>query len=90
MGLETLQMSEREYSRWSAGKRGRSGPELRNAQIVDMRVWGGRRDAPGALWGSVTHPAGAAAYHRLTGALGPLFGMSLSLMLMLMLACTCL
>jgi hypothetical protein len=45
----------------SAGKAGRNSG---NAQIV-CRVGGGRRDAPGDLWCSVTHPAGAAAYHRL-------------------------
>jgi hypothetical protein len=46
------------------GKRGKAGRNSGNAQIVGMRVWGGQRDAPGALWGSVTRPAGAAAYHR--------------------------
>jgi hypothetical protein len=47
------------------GKARESGPELRKCADSGYEGMGGQRDAPGALWGSVTRPAGAAAYQRL-------------------------
>ncbi|KAN0107622.1 hypothetical protein V8E52_009346 [Russula decolorans] len=46
------------------GKARESGPELRKCADSGYEGMGGQRDAPGALWGSVTRPAGAAAYQR--------------------------